>query len=137
MSKELEKAIDDLSSLFEFGTLQASTDPVEFLNRVADEVKKLRWSVENAQPIKAKDTDAKPITTNSNLFECHKVKSAAMAEVAYCEFLEALYVMFSKGSVSVYKNVPVSVFRGLIKAESPGGYMHKVIKGTYEYKQVR
>ena len=51
MHKYLEKAIDSLSSLFEFDALQASTDPVEFLNMVADEIKLLRQSSDDEKRI--------------------------------------------------------------------------------------
>lgn len=38
----IKAAIDRLAALFEFGALQADTDPAAFLQRVADEIETLR-----------------------------------------------------------------------------------------------
>jgi hypothetical protein len=39
---KLDEAIARLAALFEYGELQASTDPAGFLHRCADEIERLR-----------------------------------------------------------------------------------------------
>ena len=39
---KLQKAIDRLAALYEFGHLSASTDPASFLGEVSDELERLR-----------------------------------------------------------------------------------------------
>ncbi|KKN27820.1 hypothetical protein LCGC14_0860830 [marine sediment metagenome] len=41
-SKVMEKAIDRLADLFEYGNLMAATDPPAFMTLIADEIERLR-----------------------------------------------------------------------------------------------
>lgn len=45
MDKKLDEAISTLANLFEYGHLQASVNPAELINKVADEIKRLRRAV--------------------------------------------------------------------------------------------
>jgi len=48
-SKKLEAAISRLADLFEFGHLQASTNPAAFIGQAADEIISIRARAEKAE----------------------------------------------------------------------------------------
>ena len=44
---DLQKALDGLADLYKYGHLQASSTPVDFINMVADDIKRLRGAEQN------------------------------------------------------------------------------------------
>jgi len=61
-------------------------------------------------------------------------KSETIALVGYDQDTEAMEVQFRarKGIISyVYASVPKTVAETLVKAESPGTYFHRYVKGLY------
>jgi hypothetical protein len=66
-------------------------------------------------------------------------KSETIAIVGYDKDTEAMEVQFvtKKGVLSyVYSSVPKLVAEALVKAESPGTYFHRYIKGLYPYQKL-
>ena len=65
------------------------------------------------------------------------VTSSNVAAVGYTPGPEGrpgnLYVDFKSGDRYVYADVPAEEFAALLKADSPGGYLTKRIKGVYGY----
>lgn len=47
-----------------------------------------------------------------------------------------LYVRFNSGSLYSYSNVPESVYRALMNADSHGKYFAAHIKNVYPYKHI-
>lgn len=64
------------------------------------------------------------------------VDSSNIAAVGYDEESETLQVEFLNGGVYQYFDVPLSVYDGLYRADSPGGYLAAHIKGRYRYSKV-
>ena len=44
---------------------------------------------------------------------------------------EVLSLQFTNGMIYDYPGVPVSVYAGLLEADSPGRYYHQNIRGVY------
>jgi hypothetical protein len=61
------------------------------------------------------------------------IKSSNISRVEYSG--DSMRVEFKRGEVYRYFGVPREKFEGLIKAESAGKYLHREIKGTYEYER--
>ena len=56
--------------------------------------------------------------------------------VRYDKAAESLEVIFRTGEKYCYKNVPRSVYKGLINAKSQGQYMHKNILRRYDFERM-
>ncbi len=57
------------------------------------------------------------------------VASSDIASVGYEN--GTLHIRFNSGGLYAYYNVPVSVYQGLMKADSHGKYFHANIRGRY------
>ena len=44
---------------------------------------------------------------------------------------ETMSVQFTSGRIYDYPDVPISVYNGLLEADSPGSYFHANIRGVY------
>ena len=70
--------------------------------------------------------------------ELHPVESTAVAAVGYDEARQELYVRFKGTSdgTYVYAGVSPSEYRGLLEADSIGGYVNTEIKPRHTYRQL-
>lgn len=59
------------------------------------------------------------------------VSSSNIASIGYDEAAKTLEIEFHTGSVYQYLNVPIEIYRGLLKAGSPGGYFRNHVKGRF------
>ena len=62
------------------------------------------------------------------------VESSNLATVGFSDGV--LEIEFRHGGVYQYFNVPVSVYEGLIAAESKGKYFHQFIREKYPYNRI-
>ncbi len=62
--------------------------------------------------------------------------SRAVAALGYDADSEELYVKWSGGDLYVYSGVPVMVYRILLREESKGGYLNRVIKPRYPCREI-
>ena len=60
-----------------------------------------------------------------------ELESSALARVGYVDGDQHLHIEFRDGSAYVYLNVPATVFRGLISAESHGVYFNRRIRNAF------
>jgi hypothetical protein len=67
---------------------------------------------------------------------CQFPSSSNLASASYEPDVEDLTIEFQSGDSYVYRNVPVSVYRGLCQASSAGSYFHRQIKGRYMYEML-
>jgi KTSC domain len=65
------------------------------------------------------------------------VRSSALAFVGYSKRLRILEIEFRKGAVYRYLDVPHSVYRSLMAAESKARYYDRNIRGHYRSRHVR
>jgi hypothetical protein len=61
------------------------------------------------------------------------VESSMIEAVGYDADARTLHVVFSKGQMYTYEQVPPEEFENLLAAESKGGYMRDCIIGFYPY----
>lgn len=61
-----------------------------------------------------------------------KVNSSMLYAVGYDPKAEVLEVVFSKGKIWRYYDVPPSVYDGLLTTQSVGSYMNSNIIGCYD-----
>lgn len=59
-----------------------------------------------------------------------KVQSSNLSEIDYDG--SSLTITFRSGHVWKYANVPPEIWEDFQKAESPGGFFHKNIRGVFE-----
>lgn len=64
------------------------------------------------------------------------VASSNLASVGYEADTRTLEVEFTDGSIYQYFEVPESVYSGLIRAASKGGYMHANVRDRYRYRRL-
>ena len=62
--------------------------------------------------------------------------SSAIAALGYDDEAEELYVQWAGGDVYVYSGVPPMVYKILLREESKGGYLNRVIKPRYASREV-
>ena len=67
----------------------------------------------------------------------YRVESSAISEVGYSKRRHWLEVKFGSGAIYRYLDVPPSVYRDLISAESKTAYYGHYIKGNYRSMRVR
>jgi hypothetical protein len=65
------------------------------------------------------------------------VESRALASVGYSTRLRALEIEFKRGGTYRYLEVPRSVYRDLLAAESKAGFYNKNVRGKYRSVYVR
>lgn len=64
------------------------------------------------------------------------VNSSNLSSVGYDSTSKTLEVEFHHGGIYQYFNVPESVYRALLNADSAGGYLARNVKGTYQYSRI-
>jgi hypothetical protein len=67
----------------------------------------------------------------------HPVESSALAAVGYSKRLRALEIEFRRGGTYRYLDVPATVHRQLLAAESKAGFYNRHVRGKYESVYVR
>ena len=64
------------------------------------------------------------------------INSRMILGVRYDETTYNLDVVFRTGDKYRYKNVPLMVYEGLMKAQSHGQYMHRKVLGRFKYERL-
>lgn len=65
------------------------------------------------------------------------VDSSSIAAVGYDPTTRRLYLRFvGSGNAYLYRDVPPATFAELMRAESKGGFVNTMIKGSYEYRRL-
>jgi len=65
------------------------------------------------------------------------VSSSTLQAIGYDEINKVLYVLFNRGSLYCYQDVPIAEFYGLQNASSKGTYLNANIKiGPYSYQRL-
>lgn len=64
------------------------------------------------------------------------VESSTMVSVGYEKKGKILEIEFTSGAVYQYADVPASVHKALMHAESKGRYFNSEIRDTYDYQPV-
>lgn len=65
------------------------------------------------------------------------VHSTNVASVGYSRHLRALEIEFVRGAIYRFLDVPPSVYRELLAAESKGHFIAEKLRGKYEFVRVR
>jgi len=65
------------------------------------------------------------------------VISSNLKSVGYDPKTRVLEIEFLNGAVYQYDNVPLEVYKGLMKASSHGKYFHAHIRDRYPYRRVK
>jgi len=66
-----------------------------------------------------------------------KIDSSMIVSVEYDRAARELLILFTSGKTYAYSDVPQTVYRGLLKAQSKGRYFLDCIEGQYSYAPVR
>jgi len=61
------------------------------------------------------------------------VRSSNISDVGYDDETSELGVIFKGGATYRYSDVPEDVYNDFIQSKSLGQYLHRNIKGSYEY----
>jgi len=64
------------------------------------------------------------------------VISSTIMSVGYDTAKSVLQICFTSGEIYNYSSVPIDIYKGLLTAESKGGYFNEMIKGRYKYRKV-
>ena len=65
------------------------------------------------------------------------VDSSSIAAVGYDPTTHRLYLRFvGSGNAYLYRDVPPPMFDELMRAESKGGFVNAMIKGSYDYRRL-
>jgi hypothetical protein len=65
------------------------------------------------------------------------VESSNLVAVGYDPLRPTMHVQFWDESVYGYYGVPPSVHEGLMTAWSKGTYLHRMVRGVYQYQRVQ
>jgi hypothetical protein len=71
------------------------------------------------------------------VFPMQNVVSSNLQAVGYDSSSLILTVDFIGGGSYEYYGVPLSVYQGLMNADSKGTYLSRYIKGVYKYRKIR
>jgi len=85
---------------------------------------------------RAQNPKIKRVYTEEIIMKMTRVDSSNVALVGYEGDSSTLQVEFTNGATYQYFDVPENVFEGLRDADSVGGYLAAVIKGSYRYSKV-
>lgn len=64
------------------------------------------------------------------------VESSSIAEIGYAARERVLEILFRNGGLYRYFDVPRSVHRALVAAESIGRYLNRHVRNRYRYRRV-
>ena len=84
--------------------------------------------------LQAADHSVEPITSH---IPRERVDSSALAAVGYSKRLRALEIEFRDHLIYRYLEVPPSLYRGLMSAESKAGFYNHHVRGKYHCLRVR
>lgn len=70
------------------------------------------------------------------MFSWKDIDSSVMQKVGHSDEGNILRIVFNSGSIYDYENVPLDVYRSMIRANSVGRYYHNYIKGAYKSSQI-
>ena len=80
---------------------------------------------------------AMPSADDDALPAIRGVESSSIAAVGYDPTTRRLYLRFvGSGNAYLYHEVPPATFDELMRAESKGGFVNSMIKGSYEYRRL-
>ena len=82
----------------------------------------------------AADRSLEPIISH---IRRERVDSSALNSVGYSKRLHALEIEFHDGLVYRYKEVPVTLYRGLVAAESKARFYNRHVRGKYHCVRVK
>jgi KTSC domain-containing protein len=68
--------------------------------------------------------------------EMQTVVSKAVASIGYDEEAQNVHVEFNSGRTYVYMDVPLPVWRDFETSDSKGGFVNRVLKPSYAYREV-
>ena len=88
-------------------------------------------------PVSEKLIDTAPAASREHAIERTPVRSSALQSVGYDEDSQTLEIEFTNGAVYQYFDVPTEVYRGLMAAESHGGYFNQRLRNAgYRYQRM-
>ena len=88
-------------------------------------------------PASEQPIDTAPAASLKHAIERTRVRSSALESVGYDQEQRVLEVEFTNGPVYQYFDVPPEVYRGLMAAESHGGYFHQHVRSAgYGYQRM-
>jgi hypothetical protein len=64
------------------------------------------------------------------------VNSRAIHAIGYDYQSHQMEVIFSGGGIYRYENVPASVYRDFLRADSKGGYFRENVMGNYHHQRL-
>ena len=67
--------------------------------------------------------------------EMQYVDSSNVEAIGWDAESQELHVLFLGGGLYVYQEVPDYIFEGLMNAQSKGSYLHREIKGRFQYEK--
>lgn len=65
-----------------------------------------------------------------------QVESSNLNSVGYDDETNILEIEFKDNSIYQYSNVPEYIYNELLTADSKGSYLHKNIKGKFNYQRI-
>jgi hypothetical protein len=91
--------------------------------------------IENApRPTPLKQTPITITMLPTDLLKCNG--SSNIEKLGYCDRSQILEIHFHSGGCYRYYNVPVTVFHGMVAAQSTGRYFHQRIRNQYDYEKI-
>ena len=88
-------------------------------------------------PVSEQDIGNAPAASREHAIERTPVRSSALRSVGYDQEQRVLEIEFTNGAVYQYFDVPAEVYRGLMAAESHGGYFHQRVRNkSFRYQRV-
>ena len=70
------------------------------------------------------------------MIDMKPIDSSLITAAGYDAEARELHVRFASGQVGVYDDVPPEIHAAFLKAPSKGKYLHKHLKGTYQFRRV-
>jgi hypothetical protein len=64
------------------------------------------------------------------------VESTSVSAIGYDPFSSVLEVLFINGRTYQYAQVSPRTYKSLMKARSKGAFLHRNVKGKYDYREV-
>lgn len=67
--------------------------------------------------------------------EMQYVDSSNLDQIGYDGDSMELHIVFKSGAHYIYRDVPETVYEGLVGAASKGSYLNREVKNVYPYEQ--
>ncbi len=84
--------------------------------------------------LSAADRSVEPIISH---IRRQQIDSSALNSVGYSKRLHALEIEFRDGLIYRYEEVPVTLYRGLVAAESKARFYNRHVRGKYHCVRVK